>query len=261
MPKLYRDATTARHETPDVAEMRRLLDAPPQHLTIARDDALALLDAAADKAAELLTTPRFPDGWERGHEAKYWAQTGLTPYGLTLDPERAPGVLNWLGVNYYTPDSPHLPASAAAPVVLPTVEEVALTIMQDDGYPHREMAPAYLTIAQAVLDLIASRVRHWVPVEPGTIIKVGTRVRRPYSFRSGYVEYTEYEERAARDDFYIDPATVPAEPEDPRVELLAEELEAASGCCFDSWPCSEADRWYRDARLILARLDAVRADA
>ena len=216
---------------------------------------------AADKAAELLTAPRFPDGWERGHEAKYWAQTGLTPYGLTLDPERAPGVLNWLGVNYYTPDSPHLPASAAAPVVLPTVEEVALTIMQDDGYPHREMAPAYLTIAQAVLDLIASRVRHWVPVEPGTIIKVGTRVRRPYSFRSGYVEYTEYEERAARDDFYIDPATVPAEPEDPRVELLAEELEAASGCCFDSWPCSEADRWYRDARLILARLDAVRADA
>ena len=27
MPKLYRDATTARHETPDVAELRRLLDA------------------------------------------------------------------------------------------------------------------------------------------------------------------------------------------------------------------------------------------
>ena len=26
MPKLYRDATTARHETPDVAELRRLLD-------------------------------------------------------------------------------------------------------------------------------------------------------------------------------------------------------------------------------------------
>ena len=51
------------------------------------------------------------------------------------------------------------------------------------------------------------------------------------------------------------------EHEDPRVELLAEELEAASGCCFDSWPCREADRWYRDARLILARLDAVRADA
>ena len=62
---------------------------------------------------------RFPDGWERGHEAKYWVQTGLTPYGLTLDPERAPGVLNWLGVNYYTPDSPYRPQPAA--VVLPAL--------------------------------------------------------------------------------------------------------------------------------------------
>ena len=63
------------------------------------------------------TGRRFPDGWERGHEAKYWVQTGLTPCGLTLDPERAPGVLNWLGVNYYTPDSPYRPQPAA--VVLP----------------------------------------------------------------------------------------------------------------------------------------------
>ena len=31
-------------------------------------------------------------------------------------------------------------------------------------------------------------------------------------------------------------------------------------CGTKAW-CSEADRWYRDARLILARLDAVRADA
>ena len=62
-------------------------------------------------------------------------------------------------------------------------------------------------------------------------------------------------------EIHADAADKAAEPEDPRVELLAEELEAASGCCFDSWPCSEADRWYRDARLILARLDAVRADA
>lgn len=174
---------------------------------------------AADKAAELLTTPRFPDGWERGHEAKYWAQTGLTPYGLTLDPERAPGVLNWLGVNYYTPDSPHLPASAAAPVVLPTVEEVARTIMLDDGYPHREMDPAYLTNAQAVLDLIASRVRHWVPVEPGTVIKAGTRVRRPYLADADWVEHVCRPEGAiAAADWFIDPATVPAEPEDQRIK-------------------------------------------
>ena len=38
--------------TPEIlAEMRRLLDAPPQHITIARDDALALVDAAAERDA------------------------------------------------------------------------------------------------------------------------------------------------------------------------------------------------------------------
>ena len=38
--------------TPEIqAELRRLLDTPPQHITIARDDALALLDAAAERDA------------------------------------------------------------------------------------------------------------------------------------------------------------------------------------------------------------------
>lgn len=169
---------------------------------------------AADKAAELLTAPRFPDGWERGHEAKYWAQTGLTPYGLTLDPERAPGVLNWLGVNYYTPDSPHLPASAAAPVVLPTAKEVREAIIAGTklgGWmPH--------TAAQAVLDLIASRVRHWVPVEPGTLIKAGTRVREDWDDQ--VTEWTLGEEldKDPKRRYWFDPRTVPAEPEDPRIK-------------------------------------------
>ena len=47
--------------TPEMlAELRRLLDAPPQHITIVRDDALALLDAAAerDRLARLLDEPR-----------------------------------------------------------------------------------------------------------------------------------------------------------------------------------------------------------
>ena len=36
--------------TPEkLAELRRLLGNPPQHITIARDDALALLDAAAER--------------------------------------------------------------------------------------------------------------------------------------------------------------------------------------------------------------------
>ena len=38
--------------TPEkLAELRWLLDTPPQHITIARDDALALLDAAAERDA------------------------------------------------------------------------------------------------------------------------------------------------------------------------------------------------------------------
>ena len=58
------DWTTAR-VTPEIqAELRRLLDAPPQHLTIVRDDALALLDAAAerDRLAEAVERVRALHG-------------------------------------------------------------------------------------------------------------------------------------------------------------------------------------------------------
>ena len=53
-----------RHETPDVAELRRLLDAPPQEIAIVRDDALALLDAAAerDRLAEAVERVRALHG-------------------------------------------------------------------------------------------------------------------------------------------------------------------------------------------------------
>ena len=53
-----------RHEAPDVAELRRLLDAPPQEITIVRDDALALLDAAAerDRLAEAVERVRALHG-------------------------------------------------------------------------------------------------------------------------------------------------------------------------------------------------------
>lgn len=53
-------------------------------------------------------------------------------------------------------------ATQVAPVVLPTVEEVREAVIAGTklgGWgPH--------TAAQAALNLIASRVRHWVPVEP-----------------------------------------------------------------------------------------------
>ena len=58
------DWTTAR-VTPEIqAELRRLLDAPPQDITIVRDDALALLDAAAerDRLAEAVERVRALHG-------------------------------------------------------------------------------------------------------------------------------------------------------------------------------------------------------
>ena len=55
--------------TPEIqAELRRLLDAPPQDITIARDDALALLDAAAERdalAAKVERVRALGDHWVR----------------------------------------------------------------------------------------------------------------------------------------------------------------------------------------------------
>ena len=56
------DWTTARVTPEKLAELRRLLDAPPQHITIVRDDALALLDAAAER-------DRLAGAWDEGHQA------------------------------------------------------------------------------------------------------------------------------------------------------------------------------------------------
>lgn len=171
--------------------------------------------------------------------------------------------------NYYTPDSPHRPhvpassqvktADNPAPIVLPTVKEVREAIIAGTklgGWmPH--------TAAQAVLDLIASRVPVWQPVEPGTVIKAGTRVRRPYLTDSGAVEHILPTDTPANDGWCIDPRTVPVEPVDPRAELLAEELHNHGGC-EEVWPCcsvSTVEHYRNDARDLLARLDAVRADA
>ena len=158
--------------------------------------------------------------------------------------------------------------TADNPIVLPTVKEVRTAIIMaehDGGWIEH-------TVARAVLDLIASRVPVWQPVEPGTI-RPGMRVRYVatggiegiftveavadgrFYFKSGYA-WSGMSDHA----WFVDPRTVPAEPEDPRVELLAEDLEASGQCCFDIWPCDRADEWRNDARNILARLDAARAE-
>lgn len=58
------DWTTARVTPEMLAELRWLLDAPPQDITIVRDDALALLDAAAerDRLAEAVERVRALHG-------------------------------------------------------------------------------------------------------------------------------------------------------------------------------------------------------
>ena len=141
-----------------------------------------------------------------------------------------------------------------AAVVLPTVGEV-VDIIKEGGF--------YSDTARDILDLIAARMPVWQPIAPGTVIKAGTRVRRPYLTDSGAVEHILPTDTPANDGWCIDPRTVPAEPVDPRAELLAEELHNHGGC-EEVWPCcsvSTVEHYRNDARDLLARLDAARADA
>ena len=128
---------------------------------------------------------------------------------------------------------PHVPASSQvktadnpAPIVLPTVDEVADVLRSGDGLRF------YSDSARDILDLIATRLPVWQPVEPGTVIKAGTVTRIELDDRDAHEEVTRsdytlidlnrYPGHLVR--FYLDPRTVPAEPVDPRAELLAEEL-------------------------------------
>ena len=151
-----------------------------------------------------------------------------------------------------TESSPIKTAENPAPAVLPTVDEVADAVVQstrDEGWSYR-------TVAQAALDLIAARVPVWVPVEPGTVIKPGTRWR----FESGEGATLRVEEetaaipytcRPSSARYYIDPRTVPAEPEDPRVAVVAEWWRefSADAALDEVLPASSS-------RDLLARLDA-----
>ena len=156
--------------------------------------------------------------------------------------------------------SPVKTAESPAPIVLPTVDEV-VDIIKDGGF--------YSDTARVVLGLIAARLPVWRPVEPGTVIKAGTVTRIEWDDRGAREEVTRSDYTFCQTDltrFYLDPRTVPAEPVepvDPRAELLAEELHKHGGC-EEVWPCcsvSTVEHYRNDARDLLARLDAVRADA
>ena len=161
---------------------------------------------------------------------------------------------HWETANYTRCYAPRTPQPQPAAVVLPTVDEV-VDIIKEGGF--------YSDTARDILDLIAARLPVWQPIEPGTVIKAGTRVRRPYLTDSGAVEHILPTDTPANDEWFIDPRTVPAEPVDPRAELLAEELHNHGGC-EEVWPCcsvSTVEHYRNDARDLLARLDAVGDDA
>ena len=154
-------------------------------------------------------------------------------------------------MNHTTTDKAAELLTTSTMIVLPTVEEASevVSIAAHQG-------GSYTDYAKAVLDLIASRVRHWDRVEPGSLIKKGTHerhvrhVRRVHATRTYYsYEYIAMSDintgHRPEDRWYIDPATVPAEPEDPAVAVVME--------------------WYRSTTAdhdgiteLLARIDAVR---
>lgn len=141
------------------------------------------------------------------------------------------------------------------PIVLPSVDEVREVLHQNEG--------RFLTVAaQAVLDLIASRVPVWVPVEPGTFIKAGTRVQEWYDPSNTATEWTWTTdckwEGCTNYRMLIDPRTVPAEPEpDPAVERVAKAIHDAEESDTEQWTCEPEGARETYRRLARAALGAI----
>ena len=133
------------------------------------------------------------------------------------------------------------PRHAHDPWILPTREQVARALFAsaygDDGEQWDEATGVrrdiYLDDADAVLALLTP----WQQIEPGTTIKAGTR----YRIEEEEVASRECFERTSVNDWtvanrsrrvYIDPRTVPAEP-DPRVKAVAQVLAEKAGISLD----------------------------
>ena len=111
-------------------------------------------------------------------------------------------------------DSPCYAPRETAPLHLPDVDAVARKIRETCEWEKAEFddlndAPLPEAIARDVLDLIAAHQPVWQRVEPGTLIKAGTRYRRVCADGSTY-------ERIAESDFIsrgvisIDRRSIPA---------------------------------------------------
>ena len=145
------------------------------------------------------------------------------------------------------------PTAPAALVVLPTVDEIADVLRTSWSQVHSTVAALHRTYAENVLDLLESRVPHWVKIEPGTLVKAGTRYRtegKDWAWETSQeTDWTPYAAASGTMRTYIDPRTVPAEPEDPGLAVVRDWMADA--------PTADDD----DARDLLARIDAARADS
>ena len=101
-------------------------------------------------------------------------------HGLVHVNDSSGGRANLPCPNTPAPQPPAQPPAQPPPVGLPTVDEAVEAVIQS----MRDGGWTYHTAARAVLDLIAARVPVWQPVEPGTVIKAGTR-RTGRDARSG----------------------------------------------------------------------------
>ena len=140
----------------------------------------------------------------------------------------------------YAPRPGNAKPDAHDPWILPTREQVARVLFAstygDDGEQWDEVSGVrrafYLDDADAALALLSP----WRRVEPGTVVKAGTR----YRIEGDGAPMGCYE-RTAQNDWkvanrsiraYIDPRTVPAEP-DPRVKAVAQVLAEKAGISLD----------------------------
>ena len=108
-----------------------------------------------------------------------------------------------------------------------------------------EVARGWLAVEAHVLASHACPVPVWQPIEPGTVVKAGTRVREDWDDQ--ITEWTLGEELIMdpRRRYWLDPRTIPAAPEPWPGELV----DAITGTI---WPIDRAE----DARAVLDLLAA-----
>lgn len=126
------------------------------------------------------------------------------------------------------PNSTLMHDSSAQPIVLPNIEQMVSQLMGSTVL-HGISMQQWESLGQAALDLIASRVPVWVPIEPGTVVKAGTMYRVAYDAEiTKAVERVAVSDFCASDGFCIDPRTVPVDdPLSPAVAAFKEAWHAA----------------------------------